>query len=197
MSAAGQQETYLDVLGEEAVIESVRRCWASLWTARAIAYRAALNVPNREVGMAVVVQEMVPADVSGVLFTADPITGRPDRVVLNAVRGLGESLVGGSATPDVFVIDKASGSLVKGTNGATPSGNLAPPEGFSRSKKPPGACLAPRDVARLARVGLRIEELFGRPMDVEWAIRGGRISILQARPDRGLPTARSGGPLAK
>jgi rifampicin phosphotransferase len=98
-SSAGQQDTLLGITGAEQVVEAVRRCWSSLWTARALAYRARQGTPHAEVAVAVVVQQMVPADVAGVLFTADAVTGRRDRVVVEAVRGLGDTLVSGRVTP--------------------------------------------------------------------------------------------------
>ena len=95
MSFAGQQESYLYVRGEDAVLEAVRRCWASLWTARAIAYRTKMGIDHASVSMAVVIQEMVPSEVSGVLLTANPTTGERTEMVVNASFGLGEAVVSG------------------------------------------------------------------------------------------------------
>src|SRR5215216_997313 len=108
-SFAGQQETYLNVRGPAALVEAVRACWASLWTARAMAYRKRQNIEPASVSLAVVVQQMVPAEVAGMLFTADPLSGRRDRSVINAAWGLGQAVVGGQVTPDTLVVDKASG----------------------------------------------------------------------------------------
>jgi rifampicin phosphotransferase len=108
MSFAGQQETYLNVRGAGPVLDAVRRCWASLWTARAIGYRLKMGVDQRSVSMAVVVQRMVRSEVSGVLFTANPVTGDRTELVINASYGLGEAVVSGMVTPDRLVVDRAT-----------------------------------------------------------------------------------------
>jgi rifampicin phosphotransferase len=112
MSFAGQQETYLNMHGEVMVLEAVKRCWASLWTARAIGYRARHNITQEDVSLAVVVQELVPADVAGILFTANPLTGAGDQMIINAAWGLGEAIVGGQVTPDTVVVDRASQTII-------------------------------------------------------------------------------------
>src|SRR5207249_11895451 len=106
LSFAGQQETYLNMRGEAMVLDAVKRCWASLWTARAIGYRARQGIAAEDVSLAVVVQELVPADAAGILFTANPVTGERDVVMINAAWGLGEAIVGGLVTPDTVVVDK-------------------------------------------------------------------------------------------
>ena len=103
---AGQQETFLNVLGEQALLQAVRDCWASLWSERAVLYRARQNMDQASVKLAVVVQKMVQADVAGVMFTADPVSGARDELVIDASPGLGEAVVGGLATPDHFVVNK-------------------------------------------------------------------------------------------
>src|SRR6266700_6714978 len=113
MSFAGQQETYLNIRGEAGVLDSVKSCWASLWTARAIGYRARHGIAQEGVSLAVVVQELVPADAAGILFTANPLTGVRDQVMINAAWGLGEAIVGGQVTPDSFVVDKANGTIIE------------------------------------------------------------------------------------
>src|SRR5579863_5835312 len=113
MSFAGQQETYLNMHGEAMVLDAVKRCWASLWTARAIGYRARHAIAPEDVSLAVVVQQLVPADSAGILFTANPITGARDQVMINAAWGLGEAIVGGQVTPDTVVVDKASGKITE------------------------------------------------------------------------------------
>jgi rifampicin phosphotransferase len=108
-SFAGQQATSLNVRGEDELLEAVRRCWASLWSARAIAYRERQGFDHDRAAIAVVVQRLIPAEVSGILFTANPVSGAPrDEVVVNAVRGLGEAVVGGLATPDSFTLDRTT-----------------------------------------------------------------------------------------
>ena len=112
-SFAGQMETYLNICGEAEVLEAVQRCWASLWTARAIAYRARQGIAPAAVSLAVVVQAMVPAEVAGMLFTAHPLTGARDQVVIDAAWGLGEAIVGGRVTPDTVVVEKIGGKILE------------------------------------------------------------------------------------
>src|SRR6266550_3509843 len=159
-SFAGQQDTILDVVGEDAVLDAVRRCWASLWNDRAVAYRQTHDVPVEGLRLAVVVQRMVAAQSAGVLFTADPITGRRRRAAIEAVRGLGEQLVSGAVNPDHFVVDTRSGQVLERR----------------------GDILSDARLRELAAVGARIEEHFGRPQDIEWAIDGGgKLWIVQSR----------------
>src|SRR5690348_1214426 len=113
MSFAGQQETYLNMRGPAAVLDAVQRCWASLWTARAIGYRARQGIAPQDVSLAVVVQELVPAGAAGILFTANPVTGARDQVMINAAWGLGEAIVGGQVTPDTVLVNKATGSVIE------------------------------------------------------------------------------------
>ncbi|HEY6737948.1 MAG TPA: PEP/pyruvate-binding domain-containing protein [Actinopolymorphaceae bacterium] len=161
-SFAGQQETFLDVRDGDALVDAVKRCWASLWTGRAIAYRSRQGISHAEVGLAVVVQQMVSADHAGVLFTADPVTGNRRRLVVNAVRGLGEALVSGEADPQVLVVDRATHDIVE------------------RSGEP---FLTDDDTVReLIELGLRIERLYGCAMDIEWAVDDSALAVLQARP---------------
>ena len=108
LSFAGQQETYLNVSGGEALLEAVRNCWASLWTTQAISYRNEMGIESDAVAMGVVVQIMVPADVAGILFTANPATGERGEMIVNASFGLGEAVVGGQVTPDTFIVDRST-----------------------------------------------------------------------------------------
>ncbi len=182
-SFAGQQDTYLDVTGLDATLDAVRRCWASLWTDRAVAYRAAHGVSHDAVRLAVVVQRMVPAEVAGVLFTADPVTGRRRQAVIDAAPGLGEAVVSGSVDPDRFVVA---------------------PDGHITTTLPPGRrepCLTADQVARLAALGRRVEDHYGAPQDTEWALdTAGEFWLTQARPVTTLypvpqsALAASGGP---
>jgi pyruvate,water dikinase len=159
-SFAGQQDTILGVAGDDAVLDAVRKCWASLWNDRAVAYRRTHDVPARGLRLAVVVQRMVDAESAGVLFTADPITGRRRRAAIEAVRGLGEQLVSGAVNPDHFVVETRSGEVLERRGDILNDGQL-------------------RD---LAAVGARIEAHFGRPQDIEWAIDGaGKLWIVQSR----------------
>lgn len=207
LSFAGQQETWLNVRGADAVQEAVKRCWASLWTARAIGYRARLAVSGVErpavsgverpgvdqgmISLAVVVQTMVPAEVAGIMFTANPINGRREEVVINAAWGLGEAIVGGQVSPDTIVADKATGQ-VKQLQIADKAvmtvpvsdGTTLQPVAESRRKAP---VLTDAQVAELVRLGRQIEACYGAPQDIEWcwadayAVHPG-FSIVQSRP---------------
>ena len=159
-SFAGQQDTYLNVVGVDAVLDAVRRCWASLWTDRAVAYRADAGIPHAGTQLAVVVQRMVDAQAAGVLFTADPISGRRSRSVLDAAPGLGDAVVSGAVDPDHWVVD---GRTIT-------SGPAA------------GGCLTDRQVRDLVELGRRVEAHFGAPQDIEWALDGeGTLWLTQSR----------------
>jgi rifampicin phosphotransferase len=191
MSFAGQQETYLNMRGEAMVLDAVRRCWASLWTARAIGYRARQGIAPEDVSLAVVVQELVDADAAGILFTANPLTGAREQAMINAAWGLGEAIVGGQVTPDTVVVNKANGAVVTQEISEKELMTVRTAEGTREQPVPlerrTQAVLSPGQAAELARTGARIEHLYGRPMDIEWAIRDGRIWIVQARPITALP----------
>ena len=186
MSAAGQHDTYLNVRGEAAVLDAVRRCWASLWSARAIGYRARRGVEPGGVSIAVVVQQLVPAEAAGVMFTIDPVGGAHDKVVISANWGLGESVVAGDVTPDVAVVDRASGTLVSYQVGSKEVMTVADGTATRATGTPAGlrsaAVLSPGQAVELARVGLAIEKLYAEPVDIEWALAAGELSVVQARP---------------
>jgi len=191
MSFAGQQETFLNICGIEALLEAVKKCWASLWTARAIGYRARHNIAPQDVSLAVVVQVLVPAEAAGILFTANPLTGARSQIMINAAWGLGEAIVSGHVTPDMIVVDKASGKVVERKISKkdvmtirTLAGTRQEPVPIHRRNK---AALKLAQVSELARIGAQIEHLYNQPMDIEWAIHSRRISILQARPITALP----------
>ena len=116
-SFAGQQDTFLNVVGVDAVLAAVRQCWASLWTDRAVTYRAVQGIDPSTVSLAVVVQRMVDAAVAGVLFTANPVTGRRHEAVIDASPGLGEAVVSGAVNPDHFVVDSATGKFLSAESG--------------------------------------------------------------------------------
>jgi pyruvate,water dikinase len=188
MSAAGQHDTYLNVRGEAAVLDAVKRCWASLWSARAIGYRARCGVEPGEVSIAVVVQQLVPAEAAGVMFTIDPLDGARE-VVISANWGLGESVVAGDVTPDVAVVDRTSGTLVSYQVGSKEIMTVADGTATRAAGTPAGlrsaAVLSAAQAGELARVGLAIEKLYDEPMDVEWALAAGELSVVQARPITG------------
>jgi pyruvate,water dikinase len=186
LSFAGQQETFLDVQGERDLLEAVGRCWASLWTARAIGYRRQMGIPQDDVAMAVIVQEMVPAEIAGVLFTANPATGNRGEMIVEATFGLGEALVGGEVTPESYVIDRQSLTATSFTPGVFDGGAIAPEsvDGRVRGER----ALADPLLRELAQLGLRVEQHFdGTPQDIEWAISDGKLWLLQARPITNLP----------
>jgi phosphohistidine swiveling domain-containing protein len=190
---AGQQDTFLNVMGEQPLLDAVRRCWASLWTDRAIAYRERQGIDQQTVKLAVVVQQMVPAEVAGVLFTANPVTGARDVIVIDASPGLGEAVVSGQVTPDRFVLRKRrwGWSIVERRPGKREvmirprsGGGTEHVEGLAATDVP---ALPDRALRQLARLGAAIERHCGRPQDVEWARAGGELSIVQARPITALP----------
>ncbi|TDC00095.1 pyruvate, phosphate dikinase [Nonomuraea longispora] len=187
MSFAGQQDTYLNIRGD-ALLDAVRRCWASLWNPRAIAYRDRNGVPHDEVALAVVVQELVDAEAAGVMFTADPVTGARDETVINASWGLGEAVVGGQVTPDTVVV--SGGAVVRSRTGDKTVMTVRTATGTQDRPVPADlrgkAVLDAAQAVELAGIGARIQELHGTPMDVEWVMRDGAFAVVQARPITGL-----------
>ncbi len=188
---AGQQDTYLNVVGDAELHDAVRRCWGSLWGDRAVAYRAKLGIEPADVRMAVVVQRMVDAEAAGVMFTADPVTGDRGHFVVEASAGLGEAVVSGLVTPDRYVLDAdghvrefTSGRhevVVRSVAGGGVEQDADAADGASIGRLPDAA------LAELARLGTTVARLFGRPQDIEWAYAAGRIHLLQARPMTALP----------
>ena len=190
-SFAGQQDTYLNVRGVDAVLVAVTDCWASLWTSRAMAYRAREGLDPATVRLAVVVQQMVEAEASGVMFTANPANGRRDQMVIGAAWGLGESVVSGTVTTDDVVVEGESGHVVSRRTADkqvmtvyADAGTREEPVPGPRREQP---VLDDRAAATLARYGTRIAAHFGSPQDIEWALAGGDFFILQARPITALP----------
>ncbi len=185
-SFAGQQDTYLNVVGADALLDAVARCWASLWTGRAIAYRQRQSIAPDDVSLAVVVQQMVPAAVAGVLFTVHPVTGDDEQVIINATWGLGEALVAGQVNPDTYVAAKESGGLLQVTIGDKAVMTAAQSAGTAEVAVDPSRqrqrALTDAQVAELAAAGRRIEQHFAAPQDIEWAFAGGELFILQSRP---------------
>jgi pyruvate, water dikinase len=183
-SYAGQQETYLYVRGADAVLDRVRDCWASFFSERAIFYRQQKG-SLEDLGMAVVVQRMVRADVAGVLFTCDPVRGRRDRMVVEAVLGLGEAAVSGQVTPDHYIL-KRDGTVRKAHVSEQPFA-IVPVESGGTEERELGAegseqKLGEEQLRELARLGDDLEQRLGGPQDIEWAVEGGELYVLQARP---------------
>lgn len=183
LSFAGQQDTFLNVRGDT-LLEAVRRCWASLWSARAAAYRNRNAVPDENVAMAVVVQELVEADAAGVMFTANPDTGARGETVINASWGLGEAVVGGIVTPDAVVV--ADGTVIRASISDKTVMTVLAPTGMWECPVPDGLRRAPvleeAQAVHLAALGARVQELYDTPMDIEWVRRDGTFAIVQARP---------------
>ena len=190
-SFAGQQESYLNVRGGSQLLQAVRDCWASLWTPRAIGYRQQSGIGQTGITLAVVVQLMVPAEVSGILFTADPTNGRRDQAVISASWGLGEAIVGGLVTPDTLTLDKESGQIASRITAEKRSMTVCTEGGTAERPTPAEqvstASLSDQQAARLLRLGMEIESLYGMPMDIEWVLSQGQFSIVQARPITALP----------
>ncbi|WP_326813001.1 phosphoenolpyruvate synthase [Streptomyces scopuliridis] len=184
-SFAGQQDTYLNVVGPTAVLQHVSRCWASLFTERAVTYRRRNGIDHRTVHMAVVVQQMVFPHAAGVLFTADPVTGNRKVATVDAGFGLGEALVSGLVNPDVFkvrhgeVVTKAIAAKQRAVH-ALPAGGTQEVTIDSQRQEQPA--LTDAQVVRLVQLGRRIEAHFGRPQDIEWCLVDDGFQIVQSRP---------------
>ncbi|GAA2981386.1 PEP/pyruvate-binding domain-containing protein [Actinokineospora diospyrosa] len=184
LSFAGQHDSFLGVVGTAAVLDAVRRCWASLWTDRAVAYRARHGVSEDGLALAVVVQRMVRATAAGVLFTANPLSGDPGESVVNAAWGLGEAVVGGRVTPDVYVVAgggevrrEIADKVVMTVPTAAGAEDVPVPEPLRRA-----AALDTGQVLDLVDLGARVRELYGVDVDIEWARHAGGFALLQARP---------------
>src|SRR5215472_7789406 len=189
-SFAGLQDTYLWVRGEQALIGTVRRCWASLYNDEAVGYRRRMGIGERGLAMAVVVQRMVEPRCAGVRFTCSPTTGDRSVISVEACWGLGSALVSGDVTPDRFVISKVTGEVVSRAVAAKSRLHRRDPGGCGvTAADVPGPlreqpCLADAEIAALTRVGRRVEEHYGAPQDIEWAItEGAGIVLLQSRPE--------------
>lgn len=184
-SFAGQQDTFLNILGDDALIRAVIDCWSSLWTARAIHYRARNAIPQPGIALAVVVQTMVQSDVSGVMFTANPLTGLRSETVIDATYGLGEALVSGQVEPDHYVVDALEGRIAAKVLGAKRMSIRGQAGGgtVTREESQDERQALPDDqILALARTGARVAELYDFPQDIEWAWFQGQHFLLQSRP---------------
>ncbi|MEU5042194.1 rifamycin-inactivating phosphotransferase [Streptomyces griseorubiginosus] len=184
-SFAGQQDTYLNVVGPAEILRHVRRCWASLFTERAVTYRRRNGIDHRAVHMAVVVQKMVFPQASGILFTADPVTGNRRVATVDAGFGLGEALVSGLVNPDVFKV--RDGEVVSRTIAAKQRAVLALPDGGTQETAVDAArqeqpALTDAQAVELVRLGRVVEDRFGRPQDIEWCLTDDGFHIVQSRP---------------
>ncbi|MFD4247829.1 PEP/pyruvate-binding domain-containing protein [Streptomyces sp. NPDC058525] len=186
---AGQQDTFLNVIGEPDLLDAIARCWASLWTDRAVDYRAGHGVDHARVRMAVVVQRMVASEYAGVALTSDPVTGDPYALVIDSSPGLGEAVVSGLVSPEHIVVDTRRSKVVVRTAGhheilvrPRPGGGTEQITGTAA-----GAALPAPALRQLIGVARDIERHFGRPQDIEWAWADGKLYVLQARPITALP----------
>jgi pyruvate,water dikinase len=185
-SFAGQQETFLNILGDEDLVDAVQRCWASLYGARAVYYRAKQGFDDRSVNIAVVVQELIRSEKSGVMFTSHPVTGEP-LTIIEGSWGLGEAVVSGSVSPDNYVFDLRSERVVDRLIAEkeimiVPEGEHGTKVVNLSEKQRTAPVLSDAEVARLATLGRIAESHYGVPQDIEWAIVGGDVFILQSRP---------------
>lgn len=193
-SFAGQQDTFLWIRGMDDILNHVRRCWSSLFTPRALAYRAKMGFRHDQVGISVGIQKMVNSWTAGVMFTLNPATGDPSTIVIDANWGFGESVVSGECTPDNFVVNKVTMEIIKRTISAkeclytvNPATHAVERHEIPEERRT-NQCIIGDDVVELARIGKLIEKHYCKPMDIEWAIdkdlpAAGRVMILQSRPE--------------
>ncbi|MDR0309314.1 MAG: phosphoenolpyruvate synthase, partial [Candidatus Methanoplasma sp.] len=196
-SFAGQQETFLNVKNEEDLFDKIRKCWSSLFTARAIAYREKQGFAHSDVKLAVVVQKMVNSEISGIMFTVDPHSGAKN-IIIEAGYGLGEAIVGGEVTPDTYVVDKSKMTIskkristqkwkyVRGPEGGCIKHDI--PNGEDKKQK-----IDDRLILEMAEIGRQVEIHYQRPMDMEWCVEGGKAYLVQARPITAVGNSGSNG----
>ena len=195
MSFAGQQDTYLNIIGEEDLYRAIRDCWASLWTPRAISYRDRMGIAHEEVAMAVVVQLMVTSDVSGILFTANPTTGDRNEIIANASFGLGEAIVSGQVTPDTYIFDRNLYEMKEILLGSKEQMIVSDGEDGVLVQEVPKIkrdlpALNEEQLTDLVDLALKSEHHFGEvPQDIEWALKDDVLYLLQSRPITNLPPA--------
>ena len=191
LSFAGQQDTFLNVVGTESLLRAVIDCWSSLWTARAIGYRARNGIAHEGASLAIAVQQMVDAEMAGVLFTANPLTGHRGETVIDAVAGLGDALVSGQVEPDHVVAETATGRVLAAQRGGRRlvqgaeedhTSTLSIVEGDVVEGVAAEVVLSQAAISELVALGRRVQAHFGEPQDIEWAWAGGEAWLLQARP---------------
>ncbi len=184
-SFAGQHDSFLNIDGGEEVCDAVRRCWASLWNPRAVSYRKRVGLDATDIAIAVVVQRMIDAERSGVIFTANPLDHRRDRMLLSASFGLGEAVVGGAVSPDTWILDR-NGEVVD--HQVADKTVITVREGKGTVERPMpedrrrAVTLGGGEVTELADLGRRAQAHFGSPQDLEWAIEDGKVYLVQSRP---------------
>jgi pyruvate,water dikinase len=201
-SFAGLQDTYLWLRGADAVLDHVRRCWASLYNTEAVSYRLRQQMPEHDVAMAVVVQQMADPRSAGVMFTCSPTTGDRSVIAIEGSWGLGSVLVGGEVTPDTFVVSKVTGEIVRRVVAEKlrlhrmalgGSGTTAADVAADLRTQP---CLTDEEIRALASLGSRVERHYGTPQDIEWAVTGEEIVLLQSRAET-VWSSRAAQPLAR
>jgi phosphohistidine swiveling domain-containing protein len=177
-SFAGLYSTFLGECNNEKCLEQVKCCWASLWTERVFEYREKNRFDHINAGMSVIIQSLIRADISGVVFTADPVTGSNDHIILEAVKGLGENLVSGRTVPDRFVLSRYGLKVIENT--------IVPETNVSKQ-----VVVSEKLAKRVSRIALKIEQLMDSPQDIEWAIANGKVWFLQSRPVTTLQDQKS------
>jgi pyruvate,water dikinase len=190
-SFAGQHDTYLNIRGPHAVVDAVHRCVRSAASPEALAYRTQRGIALEDVRIAVLVQQLVPSDVSAVVFSANPITGQRDEVMINANWGLGESIVGGSATPDTFVVSKNTMDIAWRDIAQKERMTILSASGTAEAPVPADLRARPSlqdsEILEMTRLALALEQAAGYPVDVECAIAQNTLYLLQCRPITTLP----------
>ncbi|MCB9432217.1 MAG: PEP/pyruvate-binding domain-containing protein [Ardenticatenaceae bacterium] len=190
-SFAGQHETYLNIVGVEAIVQAIAQCWESAHSERALAYRRQQGLASERPQIAVLVQQLVAADSSAVVFSANPITGSRDEIMINASWGLGESIVGGTVTPDTFVVSKSDQTISSRIIADKQHMTVSVPGGTSEVDVPrflrSQASLNDEQVLEMAQLALTLEQAMGYPVDIECAYAGGELYLLQCRPITTLP----------
>lgn len=186
-SFAGQQDTYLNIKGEDSIIDSVRKCWASLFTDRAILYRIQNNIKHEKVHMSVVVQNMVIPEVSGIMFTADPVSGHRGIISIDASYGLGEALVSGLVSPDIYKYNKSDDKVESKTISDKKLAIIPVKGGGTKREeltveKSMKQVMEESKIKILAELGIKIEKYYGSPQDIEWCLEKDKIYIVQSRP---------------
>jgi len=185
-SFAGQHETYLNIVGADAIIQAVTQCWESARSEHALDYRRQQGLSVERPQIAVLVQQLVAADVAAVVFSANPITGNRDEVMINASWGLGESIVGGTVTPDTFVVRKSDLEIIQRMIADKQRMTVSAPHGTNEVDVPRflrnAPALSDEQVVEMAKLALTLEVTMERPVDVECAYAGGELYLLQCRP---------------
>jgi pyruvate,water dikinase len=185
-SFAGQHETYLNIVGADAIIEAITRCWESAYSERALEYRRQQGLSVKHPQLAVLVQQLVASDVSAVVFSANPITGSRDEVVINASWGLGESIVGGTVTPDTFIVRKSDMAVIQRVIADKQRMTVPAPRGTHEVEVPhflrKEVSLNDEQILEMARLTLTLETTMNHSVDIECAYAAGKLYLLQCRP---------------